>query len=560
MAVLGFFDNLKLRYKMMFLSLLGVVLFLSGILFYVLPTIEHNIRQEKKIATQNLVEMAMSIVEKYAALASAGTTNPATARAKSLEEINRLRYGGDNYIWISDLDAAIVMHPIKPELNGKDMSAFEDPTGKKLFSEFARVCRQDGSGFVDYMWPKPGSEQPVPKLSYVKLFPEWGWIVGTGIYVDDVAAHLFRLKLNILVITGLIGLLAVFFAYLISRRIVGQLNETVRFAEKMAGGNLNSSVAIDQKDEIGSLAISLNRMTTHLREMFSNILKGVGTLTASSTELSAISQQMAAGSEQSSSKSKSVNTATEEMSARIQAVAQASDQTSSNVQMVATAAEQMTATINEIARSTEEGRRTADMAVDKARLTSSQVDDLGQSVETIGRVTETITEISEQTHLLALNATIEAARAGEAGKGFAVVANEIKQLARQTADATTEIEGQISNIQTKTRDTIGEIDQITHVIHTLSEIVVSVATSMQEQSVATREIAKNVNQAAQGIEDVNRNVIESSRVSGTISQDMAEVNQVAQEVASGSYQVSQSAKDLSVLAAQLDQMTQRFEI
>ncbi len=414
MKVMARFDNLKLRYKMMTLSVLGVALFLSGILFYVLPTIERNIMQEKNIATQSLVEMAISILEKHAALESSGKADAVTVRAKALEEINGLRYGDNNYIWNSNLESEMVLHPIKPELNGKSMSKFQDPNGKKLFNEFARIGRQVGSGFVDYMWPKPGSEKPLPKLSYVKLFPNWGWIVGTGIYVDDVTRQVFLLNLKILAITGLIGLIAVVLVFVISRRIV----EAVRFAEKMAGGDLNSSVDIDQKDEVGTLALSLNQMTIHLRGMFKNIIDGVGTLTSFSTELSVISQQMAAGSEQSSNKSQSVNTATEEMSARIQTVAKASELTSSNVQMVATAAEQMTATINEIARNTEDGRMTVDRAVEKSKLTSAQVDELGRSVQQIGRVTEAITEISEQTNLLALNATIEAARAGEAGKGL----------------------------------------------------------------------------------------------------------------------------------------------
>ncbi|NNG01983.1 MAG: methyl-accepting chemotaxis protein [Desulfobacteraceae bacterium] len=355
----------------------------------------------------------------------------------------------------------------------------------------------------------------------------------------------------------IIGLMMGFF---LTRAITKPIHKGVAFAKALADGDLTQKLNVDQEDEIGILAGALNRMAVNLREMFENISDGVGTLTSSSTELSAISQQMAAGSEQSSGKAQTVSAAAEEMTVNMQAVASASEQTSTNVQMVATATEQMTATINEIAGNTEKGRKIAIEAVDHAVATSSQINDLGKAVQQIGKVTEAIAEVSEQTNLLALNATIEAARAGEAGKGFAVVANEIKELAKQTADATKEIGEKISNIQLKTGDTVSKMDQISAVIGDLSEIVTTVASAMTEQSAATGEISDNVSQAAQGIQEVNKNIAETTTASNSISQDIAEVNQAAQEIATGSSQVNSSAQDLSSLAEQLNQMMSRYTI
>ncbi len=401
-----------------------------------------------------------------------------------------------------------------------------------------------------------------PVLSAYTLLDLQGvkWALLAEIHEQEAFAAIKSLKW-VMAVTALIGICAIFAITLpVTRSITRPINDGVLFAEAISKGDLTQALDLDQKDEIGIMAAALNRMASNLREMFENIAGGVETLTSSSTELSAISQQMAAGSEQSSVKAQTVSVATEEMNTNMQAMATASEQTSTNVQIVATATEQMTSTISEIANNTEHGRMVASEAVEKTKLTAVQVTELGNAVQQIGKVTEVIAEISEQTNLLALNATIEAARAGEAGKGFAVVANEIKDLAKQTADATRQIGDQISNIQHKTGDTVEKIDQISTVIHDLNELVATVASAMEEQSAATKEIATNVNQAAQGIEEVNKNVTESTNVSGSIARDMDEVNHAAREIATGSSRVSSSAQNLHNLAEKLNQMISKFKI
>jgi methyl-accepting chemotaxis protein len=554
------FRNLKLLYKLTAISILGVLMFLAGILWYVFPRIEDKIMSEKQASTKHLVEMAISILDGYAHRVTEGKMAAPAARKAALEDINLLRYAGGNYVWINDLSQTMILHPVKPELNGKNMADFKDPQGKKIFHEFVAVCKNNGEGFVDYHWSKPGHDKPVPKISFVQLYPEWGWVVGTGIYIDDVAAQLSSLRNNLIMFSVLVGLMVVAASYVASRTIAGQLAKTVDFAKSVAAGDLGRTVAIEQDDEIGILAAELNRMAAHLRAMLENISGGVKTLITSSTGLSAISQQMAAGSEQSSEKARSVARAADQMNDNMNAVSSASEQTSSNVQMVAAAAEEMTATIDEIAGNMEKGRRIADDAIDQAQTTSSQVDELGKAMADIGKVTEAIAEISEQTNLLALNATIEAARAGESGKGFAVVANEIKDLASQTADATQKIGGQISNIQMKTGDTVEKINRISSIIHDLCEIVNTVASAMEEQALATREISSNVNQAAAGNEEVSKHVAQTTEVSASIAQAINQVTQAAGEMATSSSQVHNNAQDLAGLAQQLNQMISKFRI
>lgn len=360
---------------------------------------------------------------------------------------------------------------------------------------------------------------------------------------------------------GLISLtLAIIVGYLVSRVITRPIEKTVDFAEKMADGDFTHTLDIKQNDEIGLLVKAMNHMIKQLGQMFKEIATGVDTLSSSSGELSNISHQVSGDAEQTSGKSNSVAGASEEMSSNMSSVAAAVEQAATNVSMVATAAEQMTASVNEIAQNSEKARKITGEAVAEAKSATERVDELGKAANEIGKVTEAITEISEQTNLLALNATIEAARAGESGKGFAVVANEIKELARQTAEATGEIKTRIDGIQNSTDGTVTQIEQISKVNNQVNEIVSVIATAIEEQSVTTKEIASNVAQASKGIQEVTENVSQSSNVSLEISKDISEVNQAASNITNSSSQVDLSSQRLSKLASQLKEMVARFKV
>jgi len=348
----------------------------------------------------------------------------------------------------------------------------------------------------------------------------------------------------------------------LSRVVIRPIKETTMMVKNIAEGegDLTKRLDVKSEDEIGELAKWFNIFIENMRNIIHEVFLNAGQLNDSSGSLTSISEHMTSGAEETSLKAQTVAAASEEMSANIVSVASVMEQAATNMNMVASAAEEMTSTINEIAQNTEKATGITNRAVDQAANASQQMDELGNAAKEIGKVIDTITEISEQVNLLALNATIEAARAGEAGKGFAVVANEIKELARQTADATGEIRQRVEGIQGSTENTVTEINNITQVVNEVNEIVSTIATAVEEQSVTTREIAGNVNQASTGINEVNENVAQSSRVSSDIASEIDQVNQSANEMTNSSSQVNSSAEELSKVAGQLNDMVSRFKV
>ncbi|MGD9947184.1 MAG: methyl-accepting chemotaxis protein [Desulfobulbus sp.] len=365
---------------------------------------------------------------------------------------------------------------------------------------------------------------------------------------------------SMLIIASIALLVGIVFALLLTRAITGPVRKTATFAQAMANGDFTTKLDVNQGDEIGVMAQSLNLMVGQLGSMIKEIVGGISRLSMSSTDLAAVSRQLSSAAKDTADKSGSMAAATEEMSTNFQSVSAAMEQSTSNVNMIASSTEEMTATVNEIAESAEKARIITGKAVKQSQSTTGKMTELGESAIKIGRVTETITEISEQTNLLALNATIEAARAGEAGKGFAVVANEIKELARQTAEATVDIKNQISEMQTTTNLTIEDIGKISEVILEINTVINAIATAVEEQSAATNEISGNISQASMGIAEVNENVAQSSVVVADITRDVSDISLQSTQVRDGSSHVQSSAQTLSELADQLEAMVKKFKV
>jgi len=368
---------------------------------------------------------------------------------------------------------------------------------------------------------------------------------------------------NILLASSILGLAIILIILLLNARSIlrllgGEPTAMVDMAQQIADGKLD--IPMNNNPVTGSLQAALQDMVLGLQQLIGKLMSEAKRMADTSHDLGQAAGEMSRDAEQSAERATTVAAATEEMSVNMNTVSMASEQAASNVNIVATAVEEMTAAVHEIADSTDKANRITNEAVGYAQSSSEKVNTLGQAAREISKVTEVITEISEQTNLLALNATIEAARAGEAGKGFAVVANEIKELAKQTAEATGEIKAKIESIQNSTDDTVTEINQISDVINDVNDIVSTIASAVEEQTATTADIAANINEAAQGIAEVNENVAQSSAVSGEVARDIAEVSDLANNSRKCSIRVEVSAQLLSTVVEELQQETARFDL
>lgn len=356
------------------------------------------------------------------------------------------------------------------------------------------------------------------------------------------------------------AVLVVISALIISNRIARPVRKAVDVLKEVAKGDFTGRLEISGKDEIAELALALDSTTQTLRKTVTSIRDHAQTLVSASSTLSTTADQLASGAEETTAQSTTVASTAEEMSKSMNHMAASTEEMSTNVKTVAAAIEEMTASIGEVAKNAEQAAGVAERASQLAAASNETIGQLGTAADEIGKVIQVIQDIAEQTNLLALNATIEAARAGEAGKGFAVVATEVKELAKQTAEATEDIRRRIEGIQSSTGSVVGAIGEISGVINKVNEVSRTIASAVEEQTITTKEIAQNVSQTAAAAETVAKSVNESATASHEITKNIAGVDQAAREAAQGAAQTQAAGSELSKLAEELQTLVGQFKV
>ncbi|MNF42522.1 Methyl-accepting chemotaxis protein 4 [compost metagenome] len=534
--------------RRLWLILVVAVLMLLTLGVLMLKQIHDDLYQAKAQKTQHVVQAASGILGYYHELEKAGTLTRDAAQKQALSVVRGLRYDQSDYFWINDLTPVMVMHPTNPKLDGQNLSAVKDPDGFALFNEMVTIAKAKGAGMVDYRWPKPGASTPVQKTSYVKLFEPWGWVIGSGVYIDDMQVE-FRSQVWEASLVGLsIAVLMALLVMLISRSIVRPLRETVDAMANIASGESDLTRSLDThgRDEVTELARHFNAFTAKLRLVISQLQTSASALGQSSSDLGDNAAQAQARSQQQSQQMELVATAVNEVTYGVQDVARNAEHAASEMRDAQAQAQQGQVNIDSSLQQIDQLSGTIDQAVNVIRT-------LATESTQIGSVLEVIRSIAEQTNLLALNAAIEAARAGEQGRGFAVVADEVRLLAQRTQKSTAEIQSMIERLQNHSDAAVKVIGDSSRASRLTIEQAGLAGQSLNAIGQALRNlnglnasIASATLQQAHVVEDINQNVTQAAGLSHS--------------TALAAEQSSAASVHLKALSEQLNGLLRQFRV
>ncbi len=525
----------------------------------------HNIIfEERKNKLVELTDNGSAVLE---------TTNFHNSATKA---IRAMRFGRENknYFFIIDQQGRFVVHPEKPELEGVSQMSLESRDGVFLIKEMIERSKKEQQGFITYQWEKPHQEGVYgQKLTYFKYIPKWDWIIGTGIYNDDIKdiaqekeallVEKFTHGLTILAIVILsFSIVFILLSIWVTRKILKPVKKVAEFAKEIGSGNFTATLDYQSNDEVGMMAESMRKAATDLGSLIRTLVVTSSTMAESASHLLGIAYDLKDSSKEMESNSQSATfetekisnhmrnilTATRKINTQLEGIASFTDTVSNNTATVgerigsvsksttsaACAIEQMYASFNETAQNSSKGASVTQQASRQAAETSEIMGQLGDAAKEIGEIIEIIQTIASQTHLLSLNAAIEAAGAGEAGKGFFVVANEVKELANQTETSANVIRTKILGMQEYTQKAVQVIEQVVTVIADIDEIMFAIASSVEEQTTVTNDISSNISVTAENAKELNDkakdNIVAVKEVAGNIDMTSDESEMIQKDV------------------------------
>ena len=431
------------------------------------------------------------------------------------------------------------------------------------------TLEHDEGGSIRYLWKSEPSDPLRMKNTHFAYFNPWGWVICISAWEDELLSAKFKIEAlgkestwNLLYLMGAVLVITYILCLLMSRKIVAPINQISGMIKEIAEGegDLTKRVGYQSKNELGELVGWFNRFMENLQQMIRQIAGDADGVGASARHLKELSVNMSNQLKQTADNAQKAAKSSESIVINITDIAATVEQSSTNSLVVADSISEMNGSIAQIAGKADDAKRVSQSAVSQSESINAQISEFGNATKEISKISELINEIAEQTNLLGLNATIEAARAGEAGKGFAVVANEIKALAKQTAEATFEIRESVIGIEETAADTIQGIQRVQEVIIESHASIDEIAEATENQSANVQTISENVHQIAEGLSEVSQNISESTQLIGNVSGEISQIDRSSAELSHNSEDVSAGATQLTSLSEQLTALVKRFKI
>ncbi|WP_194868405.1 methyl-accepting chemotaxis protein [Pseudoalteromonas sp. PPB1] len=525
-----------------------VVLGLSALGIMNLQQQYQALSEQQYEKTKNLVETAHSLIAHFHQAQLIGTLSESQAKNAALSALKDLRYDENNYFWVNDHYPRMVMHPFKPQLNGQSLRDSKDPDGVALFQEMVAVVNSQGDGFVPYKWPKPGKSAPVDKISYVKGFAPWQWILGSGVYLDNIDEQFAQLRNQMLFNIVALLIVLIILSFIIGNSVLQPMRAAANMMRDISQGEGDLTQQLDEhgRDEISRLSRFFNAYTSKMRRSITSVAGNAAEVEALADRVDDTGEVNLEYIERQNDSSRQVATAVEQMSAQIKEISQHAE-----------AAEQAA---GDAMRTSETGKTTISATISAIGTLSDTIEEvsvvtqaLAEESQHIGSVLDVIRGISEQTNLLALNAAIEAARAGEQGRGFAVVADEVRTLASRTGQSTDEIQTMIEKLQKGAQAAVDAVQNS-------QRLSANTVSQVHEAEQALSEIERLITVILEMNGLIARATDEQSSAAADVNVRISDLSDATHHSLDTTQTLSQASKELKQASHQLAQIVEGFKV